>query len=75
MSADNHSKGDRHPADLLEQARALAAQVDRLLVNAGEKVLPADAFRVRLARAHALSLLDQLSELVDETSKSGLFRT
>ena len=52
------------PKDLLERAHGLAAQIEGLLTRVGHEVAESDSFRVRLARAHTLSLLDQLAELV-----------
>ncbi len=80
MAFDNQAKDPRprtvrdealSAKDLLEQAQALAAEVEELLTKVG-KVADTDAFRVRLARAHTLSLLDQLSELLgDRPSGNG----
>jgi hypothetical protein len=50
--------------ELLEQAHALASEVEGLLTKLSRGVADADTFRVRLARAHTLSLLDQLAELI-----------
>jgi len=52
--------------ELLEQAQALAVQIESLLMRFGESDGHCDAFRVRLARAHALSLLDQLTDLMGD---------
>jgi hypothetical protein len=49
---------------LLEQAHRLAGQIEALLQDVGREVTESDNFRVRLARAHTLSLLDQLAELL-----------
>jgi len=58
-------RGDSMSAkDLLEQARALAAQIEELLTDLGREVPESDTFRVRLARAHTLGLLDQLSDMI-----------
>jgi hypothetical protein len=56
------------PKDLLEQAHGLAAQIEGLLTEVGHEVAESDNFRVRLARAHTLSLLDQLAELLQPRS-------
>ncbi len=48
----------------LEKAQMLALQIERLLVNAGGDVPDSDTFRIRLARAHTLSLLDEISALL-----------
>jgi hypothetical protein len=50
--------------EILEQAHALASEVEGLLTTLSRGVADADTFRVRLARAHTLSLLDQLAELI-----------
>jgi hypothetical protein len=50
--------------ELLEEAQTLAVQIERLLASPSCQLCEAEAFRVRLARAHTLSLLDQLSELL-----------
>ena len=50
--------------ELLEQAHALASEIEGLLTGLSRGVADADTFRVRLARAHTLSLLDQLAELI-----------
>jgi hypothetical protein len=52
------------PKELLEQAHALASEIEGLLMTLSRGVADADTFRVRLARAHTLSLLDQLAELI-----------
>jgi hypothetical protein len=58
--------------ETLQEAQELAAQIERLLTSPRCSFAEADAFRVRLARAHTLSLLDQLSELLGpEESGSG----
>jgi hypothetical protein len=49
---------------VLEEAHAFAVQIERLLTGPQCDFAEADTFRVRLARAHTLSLLDQLSELI-----------
>jgi hypothetical protein len=51
--------------ELLEQAQALAMQIESLLMRFGQEG-QCDAFRVRLARAHTLSLLDQLTDLMGD---------
>jgi hypothetical protein len=50
--------------EALEQALELAVQIDRLLTSPPCTLPEVDAFRIRLARAHTLSLLDQLAELI-----------
>jgi hypothetical protein len=50
--------------EVLAQARALAEQIERLLTSPRCNFAESDGFRVRLARAHTLSLLDQLGELL-----------
>ncbi len=52
--------------ELLEQAQALAMQIEGLLMRFGQEDGHCDAFRVRLARAHTLSLLDQLTDLMGD---------
>jgi len=73
MALDDQTKGNRARSargdsmsakDLLEQARALAAQIEELLTDLGREVPESDTYRVRLARAHTLSLLDQLSDMI-----------
>ena len=73
MALDNQAKENRSRSvradlrsakDLLEQAQALAAQIEELLTQLGREVPESDTYRVRLARAHTLSLLDQLSDLI-----------
>src|SRR3954471_16392485 len=57
-------KKPRSTRALLEEAQELAVRIESLLgspVHDGEE---ACAFRLRLARAHTLGLLDQLEELV-----------
>jgi hypothetical protein len=51
-------------SEVLEKAHAMAKQIERLLMSPSCHMPSSDTFRIRLARAHALSLLDQLSELV-----------
>jgi hypothetical protein len=51
--------------DVLEEAHALATQAEELLANLSQAHGDSNAFRIRLARAHALSLLDQLSDLLE----------
>ena len=73
-------KGHDHPRvaresrasaqDMLEEARSLAAQIEGLLTDLGRDVAESDNFRVRLARAHTLSLLDQLAEMLAPRSRS-----
>jgi hypothetical protein len=77
---DNRPHGLRdEPAragELLEHARSLAMQIERLLDDLGHQIDSPDSFKVRLARAHTLGLLDQLSELAGpRTSRSGLWKT
>lgn len=61
--------------EILEEAQELAAQIERLLTSPRCNFPESDAFRVRLARAHTLSLLDQLSELLGpEDSGPGTHR-
>jgi len=50
--------------ETLEEAKELAAQIERLLTSPRCNFPEGDSFRIRLARAHTLSLLDQLSELL-----------
>jgi hypothetical protein len=50
--------------ELLEQAQELAVQIETLLARLGQFDGHGDSFRVRLARAHTLSLLDQLTDLM-----------
>jgi hypothetical protein len=57
--------GATNVRDVLEEAQALAARAEQLLANLSQDRGEANAFRIRLARAHALSLLDQLSELLE----------
>jgi hypothetical protein len=52
----------------LEEAQSLAVRIDALLENALGQAPEASAFRMRLARAHALGLLDQLGELLSPVS-------
>ena len=54
--------------DLLEEAQGLAVQIERLLTSPGCQTTDSDTLRIRLARAHTLSLLDQLSELLETVS-------
>src|SRR5262249_11231183 len=56
--------------EILEQAHALASEIEELLMTLSRGIADADTFRVRLARAHTLSLLDQLAELIG-SSPSG----
>jgi hypothetical protein len=49
---------------LLKQAQDLAVQIERLLETPIREEDEACTFRMRLARAHTLGLLDQLEELV-----------
>jgi hypothetical protein len=73
VSFDDQAKNPRARAmrddapsakELLEQAHALASEIEGLLTGLSRGVADADTFRVRLARAHTLSLLDQLAELI-----------
>ena len=52
------------PKELLEEAHALASEIEGLLMTLSRGIADVDTFRVRLARAHTLSLLDQLAELI-----------
>jgi hypothetical protein len=52
------------PQDRLERAHVLASEIDGLLNAVSHELADTDNFRVRLARAHTLSLLDQLAELI-----------
>jgi hypothetical protein len=54
--------------ELLEEAQGLAVQIERLLTSPGCQTTDSDTLRIRLARAHTLSLLDQLSELLEPVS-------
>jgi hypothetical protein len=74
MAFDNEAKHDPLRAlrdettnvrEVLEEAQALATQAEQLLANLSQDRGDANTFRIRLARAHALSLLDQLSELLE----------
>ena len=58
------------PSEMLEQAHALASEIEGLLTSVSQEVANSDSFRVRLARAHTLSLLDQLSELIGQRPSS-----
>lgn len=49
---------------LLREAQVLAVRVDALLEEALTRSPEPSAYRVRLARAHALGLLDQLANLL-----------
>jgi hypothetical protein len=60
----SRSQGAAAVRETLEEAQQLAAQIERLLTSPRCTFPETDAFRVRLARAHTLSLLDQLSELL-----------
>jgi hypothetical protein len=61
---EKQSQRATDPREALESALALAFRIEQLLNAAGAQSPDNDAFRVRLARAHTLSLVDQLSELV-----------
>ena len=61
--------------EALERAQELAEQVEDLLTHLGQEVADSDTIRVRLARAHTLSLLDQLSELLGPRSSVARFAT
>jgi hypothetical protein len=54
--------------DLLQEAQGLAVQIEQLLTSPGCQTADSDTLRIRLARAHTLSLLDQLSELLEPIS-------
>jgi hypothetical protein len=72
MAFDSKAKDDRSrvrnewasASDLLEKAHVLAGEIEELLTQVSQEASKSDAFRVRLARAHTLSLLDQLAELL-----------
>jgi len=49
---------------MAEQAEVLVVQLVALLTTLGDEVTTSDSFRVRLAKAHALSTLDELSEVL-----------
>jgi hypothetical protein len=75
MAFDSKPKDDRSrvnewasASDLLEKAHALAGEIEQLLTEVGHEAGESNAFRVRLARAHTLSLLDQLAELLGTRS-------
>lgn len=51
----------RAPSGLIEQALALAVDLEDLLARAGQD---GPCFRLRLARAHALGAVDSLAELI-----------
>src|SRR4051794_8418052 len=57
-------KKSRSPRALLEEAQDLAVRIENLLESPVHDGDEASAFRLRLARAHTLGLLDQLEELV-----------
>jgi hypothetical protein len=50
----------------LEQALALAREAEALLGHVPARANDPELFRIRLARAHALALIDQLAELVGQ---------
>jgi len=50
--------------DVAERAEVLVVQLVALLTTLGDEVSASDSFRVRLAKAHALSTLDELSEVL-----------
>ncbi len=58
---------ERSPAELIERAHSVAVDLNTLLALLRESE-SADAFRVRLAQAHALSLLDELVRLLESRS-------
>ena len=61
--------------DMAERAESLVVQLVGLLTTLGDEVSPSDSFRIRMAKAHALSTLDELSEVLrhlpHETSRTG----
>jgi hypothetical protein len=74
MAFDNEAEHDRlharredatHVRGVLEEARALATQAEYLLATLSRDSTDSSTFRMRLARAHALSLLDQLADLLE----------
>jgi len=73
------SKDDETRAELLDRALALGIELEELIERAARQ---GGAFRLRLARAHALSTIDDLRELVGEQrsrepalpSRSGVYR-
>ncbi len=74
---DDHARGYRDEAslrDVLEQAQGLAVEIERLLTSPRFDYAESDTFRIRLARAHTLSLLDQLSELLGKHAGSATRR-
>jgi hypothetical protein len=72
----NRSQSVASVRETLAEAQELAVQIERLLTSPRCDFPEADSFRVRLARAHTLSLLDQLSELLGpEDSAPGTRRT
>ncbi|SRR5258708_6376957 len=54
--------------ELLEEAQCLAVQIEHLLTSPRCQTGDSDTLRIRLARAHTLSLLDQLWELLEPVS-------
>jgi hypothetical protein len=60
----SHESTARSTRALLKEAQTLAIQIETLLERQVHAADEACVFRLRLARAHALGLLDQLEELV-----------
>src|SRR6476646_771077 len=56
----------------LAQALALAVRVEALLADSPPEMESAGVFRMRLARAHVLGLIDQLSVMVDPGTRRTL---
>ena len=54
----------------LHEALALAVRLDALLADSVPNVEGADAFRMRLARAHVLGVINQLAAIVGPQSAS-----
>jgi hypothetical protein len=54
--------------EVLEEAQGLAVQIESLLTSPSCQTTDSNTLRIRLARAHTLSLLDQLSELLEPVS-------
>ena len=67
---ENHRSGIADARSALEDALALAVRIEQLLSEAAPRCPENDAFRVRLARAHTLGLVDQLSELTGTRSSA-----
>jgi hypothetical protein len=62
---------ERSPNDLLKRAMAMALELEQLLRDQ-QAVEQHEGYRLRLARAHSLSVVDALTELVcrSQTSES-----